>query len=363
VGSHEYAVILAGGGGTRLWPVSRKAKPKQFQLLIGDKSLLQMMYELLAQHFDRDRIFVQSVSEYLPYIEAQLPHIAPDRIIVEPEPRDTAPAFAFAAATLARHDPDAVLGIFYADNVVFGKSKEQFYQGLREGFDAISHFPDRVVMMGVRPLYPHTGLGYIEVGARVNIPGHRLALFDAKSFREKPDLQTARELAASPDHLWNTGYKILRAQHALRLLASSHPAYAEHIPALAAAVARGDTKAIAAAFTALPRQSFEYLITETATNLLASSLDVDWSDLGDWEIVHRILAQDQGEGLYTAGQIVKHGCKDTLLISHHRPVIAVGVQDLVVIETKDAVLVMSKERSQDLKMVLQELQLNEPELL
>ena len=359
---HHYAVILAGGGGTRLWPVSRKDKPKQFQVLVGEQSLLQMMYGLLSELFSREHVLIQSPVEYVPYIKEQIPGVADDQLIVEPEARDTAPAFAFAAATIAARDPEAVLGIFYSDNVVQEKSRATFFRALEEGFNAIECFPDHLVVVGVRPLYPHTGLGYVELGAREHIPGHTTPMFHAKAFVEKPELEDAKRLAASPNYLWNTGYKIVRAEHVLRLLAERDDAYAGEIPALTRAIAARDEQKTQAAFKALPRQTFEYLISEQEKKLLVMAADIDWSDLGDWEIIHRVLAEGQEAGLFSAGKVVKHHCEDTLLLSYHRPVVALGVQDLIVIETKDAVLVMSKKHSQDVKLALQELLKREPEL-
>ena len=359
ISAHDYAVIMAGGGGTRLWPISRKNKPKQFQLLVGERSLLQMMYETLSRCFAADHIFVQSPAQYLPFIKEQLPDIGERQIIVEPEARDTAPAFAFAAATLAARDPQAVLGIFYSDNVVQGASARTFYDALEAGFAAVEKLPDRLVMIGVRPLYPHTGLGYIEVGKQEQISGPGLPVFGVQSFVEKPDVAKAKQLVASGTHLWNTGYKILRAQHLLKLLADRNADFAAHLPALGAAIARGDEKEIAVRFAGLPSQSFEYLISEKAKDLLVISAGMDWSDLGDWEIIHRILSEADAEKLHTAGKVIQHECEDTLLISHDRPVVAIGVQDLIVIETKDVVLVMSKRRSQDIKAVLKELTEND----
>src|SRR5262249_43435616 len=169
-------------------------------------------------------------------------------------------------------------------------------------------------------------------------------------------------LAASADYLWNTGYKIVRAKHVLRLLAERDDAYASEIPVLVQAIATHDEPKTQAAFKALPRQTFEYLISEQEKKLLVMAADIDWSDLSDWEIIHRVLAEGKEAGLFSAGKVVKHNCEDTLLLSYHRPVVALGVQDLIVIETKDAVLVMSKKHSQDVKLALQELLKREPEL-
>jgi mannose-1-phosphate guanylyltransferase len=300
---------------------------------------------------------------YLPFIEEQIPSIARSQIIVEPEARDTAPAFAFAAATVAHRNPDAVLGIFYADNWVDTDSKQPFFAALEGGFEAIRQYPGHLAMIGVRPQYAHSGLGYIKLGPKVQVSGSRAEIFRVDSFVEKPPLDVVKRLAASPEFRWNTGYKIVHVQHLLRLLARSHEAYARGVPALVDAVARGSEGDVLSAFTSLPKQSFEYLISEKEKDILIVSADIGWSDIGDWEIVHRVLSEHQQGRLYTAGNVVNHDCENTLLISQHRPIVAVGVKDLVVIETKDAVLVLSKDRSQDVKLIMDRLQKNEPELV
>ncbi len=322
------------------------------------------MYELLLHLFHPRNIFIQTSAEYLSLVNEQIPEIDGECVIIEPEPRDTAPAFAFAAATVASRHPNANVGIFYSDNVVQEASIDRFRLAIETGFDAVQSHPDRAVMIGVRPLYPHTGLGYIELGDQVTVAQQFSApIFDAVSFVEKPPLELAKQLASSPRYLWNTGYKIIRAETILQLLASSDDRYSVGIPLLVSALAKNDQKMINTAFSGLPRLSFEYLVSEQAKSFLAIAADLEWSDLGDWEIIHRLLAEHQKGRLYTSGKVVKHDCQDTLLISHHRPVVAIGVQDLVVIETEEAVLVMSKNRSQELKIALQTLLSTDPKLL
>ena len=360
---HRYAVIMAGGSGTRLWPVSRRSRPKQFQPLIGAQSLLQMMYGMLSAMFDADRIFVQTPLEYCDLVKEQIPDIADAQMIVEPESRDTAPAFAYAAALLASRDPDATLAILYADNFVDPASASRFFEALSTGFAATDLYPSHLVILGVRPDFPHTGLGYIELGEPAPAPGRPGGVFATKGFIEKPDLQRAKAFGASGSFLWNTGYKIVKAGALLAMLSRSHPAYREGMARLVAGLAAGDREAAAAAFVELPRQSFEYLVAERATDMLTVAADIQWSDVGDWEIIHRYLSAPGDDGVHASGQAYQHDCENTLLISRSRQVVAIGVHDLVVIETKDAVLVMSKDRSQDMKAVLKEVFKISPDLV
>lgn len=361
---HRYAVIMAGGTGMRLWPLSRKSKPKQFQALLGDQSLLQRMYDLLIGFIKPNHILIQAPIEYIHLINEQIPSFPEVQLIIEPEARDTAPAFALAAAVLNRIDPDAILGIFYSDNVIADESRLTFYQTLANGYDAALTFPEHLIVVGVRPLYAHTGLGYIELGARATPGDLSCSLYYVKSFVEKPQLEEAKTLVASARYLWNTGYKISRSDLLLRLIGQSDPTYAVGITALTEAVGTGNADHTSKIFCNLPRQSFEYLVAEESQSLMVIASDVVWSDVGDWEIIYRVLVETIPDGPTTpfTGKVVQHECENTLLISQDRPIVAIGVRDLVVIETKDVVLVMSKGRSQEIKVVLERLLKTSPHL-
>ncbi|TAK59256.1 hypothetical protein EPO14_00335 [Patescibacteria group bacterium] len=357
--SHDYAVIMAGGSGTRLWPLSRKNKPKQFQRFVGEKTLFQLMYKQLLLSFAPEKIFVQIPAEYLSYIQEQEPDIAKKNIIIEPEARDTAPAFAFAAAVIYAKDKDATVGIFNSDHLI--DTPKIFHDSVALGFDAARQFPEDIVMIGVRPLSPHTGLGYIRFNDAKPIKGFRAPLYRVESFVEKPDTKHALKFIASGRYLWNTGYKITNAKNLLEMLKKSKKEYKENIHLLVGALA-DKSKSAGVYFKKLSKQSFEYLITEKTARLIVIPSSVDWSDIGDWEAVHSILTQKRKKGLHTAGKVVEHESKNTLLISTHRPIVAIGVDNLIVVETEDAVLIMSKNRSQDIKPTLQRLLENEPHL-
>ncbi|HYF13167.1 MAG TPA: sugar phosphate nucleotidyltransferase, partial [Candidatus Paceibacterota bacterium] len=189
LGPRDYAVIQAGGNGTRLWPISRKSKPKQFQLLLGNQSLLQRMHGLLLRSFEHDRIFIQVPPQFVPLVREQFPELPAEQVIIEPESRDTGPAFAYSAAVLYGRDPEARIGFFYSDHLI--QSEHVFKQTLTTGFKALSSYPDHLVMLGVRPLYAHTGLGYIERGEKKHVPGLKNGVYNAQAFIEKPDIGRA----------------------------------------------------------------------------------------------------------------------------------------------------------------------------
>ena len=357
LGAHDYAVIMAGGSGTRLWPMSRKEKPKQFQSLLGEQSLLQTMYALLRKSFEPDRIFIQIPRHFVPFVKEQIAGISSDRILIEPEARDTGPAFAFAATSLIARDRKAVVGFYYSDHLI--QSEKAFHKAVKEGFEVAEHFPDRLVLVGVRPLYPHIGLGYIRLGKKVAGSG----VFEVSSFIEKPDIRRARHFSSSRKYLWNTGYKIGRASRILDLMSHASNAYKKNIPTLVLATARRDDRLIQKTFRSLPKGSFEYLVTEKTQRLLAIPSDMIWSDIGDWEAIHAAMGKKGKNAVHTIGRVAEYGSKGSFLMSNHRPVVGIGLTNIIVVETKHGVLVMSKKRSADFKKALAKLRAQDPESL
>ncbi|MEK7509216.1 MAG: sugar phosphate nucleotidyltransferase [Patescibacteria group bacterium] len=348
---------MAGGTGTRLWPLSRREKPKQFQQLVGDTTLLQEMYRLLSNSFPPEHIFIQTTPSYLHFVKEQLPQVSSERILVEPEIRDTAPAFAYMAARIAALDEKANVGIFFSDHLI--ETPSRFTAAIEHAFKVVTAFPEYMVLVGVSPLFPHTGLGYIQLDPKRKVGANT---YRVKSFVEKPNATEARRLARSDTYLWNTGYKIMSVQRMLHLLSSTKE-YASAIQMLKKAIREDDDTALRAVYTKFKKKSFEYVFTERAKNLAVVRSNMRWSDVGDWETVHRILTKKKKSGLHTGGKVIQHDSKNTLLLSNHRSIVAVGVEGLIVVETENAVLVMSKYQSQDIKRTIEKLIKQEPDLL
>lgn len=359
--ANKYVVIMAGGGGTRLWPMSRSEKPKQFQNFFGDRSLFQTMYELLQKEFSIDHIFVQVPPKFVSFIMEQAHDLPINQILIEPSARDTGPAFAFAAESIRLRDPDALVGFYYSDHLI--QSEESFHTSLRQGFNAAEAYPDHLVLIGVHPQYAHTGLGYIGIGDAVSEVSDFGGISKVHRFIEKPDQGTAVELIQSEKYLWNTGYKVARADYISNLLKSTHDAYREYLPTLVEAMRNNDRARTKVIYENLPKNSFEYAVTEKSENLLVLASRMLWSDVGDWDSVHREYTKDAQTDVHTIGVVAEHGSKNTLLISNHRPIVGVGLENIIVVETHDGVLVMSKERSGEMKKALEKLQSLNTQLL
>src|SRR5215217_8235064 len=273
---------MAGGSGTRLWPLSRSGRPKQLLDIVSDAeggahSLLTEAFTRLEAVLPADRIWVCTAARYGEQVRAALPRLRPDRLVLEPVARDTANAVGLAAALVADVDPDAELAVVSADHVI--RPVERFAAALTTAYDAVAARPRALVTLGIRPTAPATGFGYVQRGAPTEVPG----VAEAASFREKPDLATAQGYLASGTYLWNSGMFVWRARTVLDALA-------DHLPATAEGLARVVTEppgasrdaVLEAVFPQLQKISVDYAVLEPAARepgrVLVADLDVAWLD-------------------------------------------------------------------------------------
>ncbi len=351
---HHYAVIMAGGSGTRVWPLSRRNRPKQFQTLFGGESMLQRIYGLLREVFPASHILVQTDQRFLSLAREQLPELAPENILCEPEARDTAPAFGFAAATLLQRDPEARLGVFCSDHLI--RDRVPFATAVRAAYAALEEHSDTMVMIGVRPHSPHTGMGYIRMGAGIGWY-EREPVFQAQRFIEKPDLETAQELVEAGGWLWNTGNKVCRAEYLLELTASLDPGMGETLRTIGALLddpAAAERRA--ELYRTLPKVSFELLVTERFRNLLVVPVEMGWSDVGDWgALLEALRAANEPEAAPDWHASVRcEGC--SVYNGSGRLIATLGLKDILIIDAGDALLVVDKNNTQDLKELIRVLE-------
>jgi mannose-1-phosphate guanylyltransferase / mannose-6-phosphate isomerase len=344
-------VILSGGSGTRLWPLSRRAYPKQFHALVDDHTLLQATalrvgelpgFETLPPLVVCNEAHRFMVAEQLRECDREAA-----AILLEPVGRNTAPALTLAALQATAGDNDPVLLVMPADHVIVDQAA--FDLALQIGAQQAD--AGRVATFGVVPDSPHTGYGYIRRGATVAD-----SAFALEAFVEKPDQATAERYLAEGDYLWNSGIFVLRASRWLELSR-------EYCPAILAAVeqayrnGRQDLDFLrvdAEAFSDSPSDSIDYAVMEPLSAHLGECvvvpLDAGWSDIGAWEALWRVYGQDE-QGNARHGDVFTHAANNNLLFAHSRMLAAVGVDDLVVVETPDAVLVTHKNCAQDVKKV------------
>jgi mannose-1-phosphate guanylyltransferase len=339
-----WAVVPAGGAGTRLWPLSRASSPKFLHDLTGGgRTLLQATVDRLAP-LAGDRVLVVTGAAHRDAVLAQLRPFDPDRVLAEPTPRDSMAAIGLAAALLERHHPDAVMGSFAADNTV--AAPDAFAAAVRTAVDVARE--DWLVTIGLEPTRPSTAFGYIRVGE--SLPGHPGA-HRAAAFVEKPDARLAEEYVAAGDHRWNAGIFVVRPRVLLDLLAAGHPEFARDLRAVAA-----DPERLGETWPRLPRIAVDHAVAEPAAEagrVAVVPASFGWDDVGDFAALARLLGAGR-DGLAVLGDPARVHAVDAsgLVVPGDRLVAVVGLDDVVVVDTGDALLVTSTKRAQDVKDVV-----------
>ncbi|GGL29496.1 mannose-1-phosphate guanylyltransferase [Phycicoccus endophyticus] len=339
-----WAVVPAGGAGTRLWPLSRAGHPKFLLDLTGSgRSLLQETLERLAP-LSAERALVVTGEAHADAVRDQLPGLAGDRVLAEPEPRDSMAAIGLAAAVVEREDPEAVIGSFAADHVI--PDAEAFQAAVREAVEVAR--AGRLVTLGVEPTHPATGFGYIRAGEPLEPFPTALR---AVEFVEKPDAERARAYLGSGRYRWNAGMFVVRASVLLDLLQRWHPELADGLRAIAA-----DRSRLAEIWPGLPRIAIDHAVAEPAAaagHVAVVPAAFRWEDVGDFRSLGRLLPDDGGvRVLGAAPDVVALDATGVVVPSGGRQVALLGVEDLVVVDTPDAVLVTTRERAQEVKAVV-----------
>ncbi len=344
-------VLLTGGSGTRLWPLSRKLHPKQFLRLTDDHSLLENTVLRLSGASGIGPFLAVGGEDHRFIVAEHLRRVGQGsaRIILEPQGRNTAPAAAVAALEVARaHGPDTLMMLCPADHVI--PDVAAFQTALKVAMEAAQ--PGVMVTFGIAASKPETGFGYIKVGAE-QAPG----VFTLDRFVEKPDLATAQSYVASGDYFWNGGMFVFRAQTLLDELAAHAPSILEACrQAHAQAAEDGQFLRLdAAAFGACPEDSIDYAVMEKTAHAAVVPLDCGWNDVGSWSFMNEIDPAD-ADGNVSHGDVLLHDTRSCTVRSEHRLVAVVGMDDTVVVETKDAVLVSRADRVQEVKAIVSRLQ-------
>jgi mannose-1-phosphate guanylyltransferase len=353
----RHAVIMAGGSGTRLWPLSRAERPKQLLDVIADDG--GTAHSLLAEAFTRleavlpaDRIWVCTAARYADQVRAALPRLRADRLVLEPVARDTANAVGLAAALVADVDPDAELAVVSADHVI--RPVERFADALRTAYDVLAVRPRALVTLGVTPTSPATGFGYVRKGAATEVAGAS----EAAAFREKPDRATAEGYLASGEYLWNSGMFVWRAQTVLDALADHLPGSAAGLAAIVAAPAGRERDAVLAeVFPTLQKISVDYAVLEPAAaepgRVVVVDLDVDWLDVGSWPALSQTLDQDAAGNAVRGLTVLLDSTGNVVLSDDPEHLVAlVGVRDSVVVHTADVTMVCPAADAERVKELL-----------
>jgi mannose-1-phosphate guanylyltransferase len=347
-------VILAGGGGTRLWPLSRRGTPKQHQKLLGRTTLLQQTFRRVrgAGFAPRD-IFLSASANAARLLRQELPRLPAANFLLEPERRDTAAALGYVAVLLAHRNPHTVFTTANSDASI---RDERMYAAVLHAAQAeVAAAPHRCVLVGIPPTYPETGYGYIEVGRSLGKRG-RFNLRTVRRFREKPDTATAKRYLASGKFLWNPAIFTWRADHLLTRFRRFLPRHYRALSRIARALGTGRESAVTrAAFKTMPKISIDYGILEKDRDLAVFPASLGWADVGHWRAVHAVLAKHASENI-VRGRHIGVATRGVFAVVPKGKVLATaGVEDLVIVDTPDALLVCSREAAQDVKLLVEQL--------
>jgi mannose-1-phosphate guanylyltransferase len=346
-----HAVVMAGGKGTRFWPLSRESRPKQVLPVVGEKTMIQQTVERLSKIAPPERTYVVTGASHADEIRAQLPALPARNVIVEPAGRNTAPCVALSASIIKRLDPDAVMAVFPSDHVI--AKPDELYRAVDAVIAGIGENKNALGVIGITPHYPETGYGYIKTSAR---PGGGAQ--KAEEFLEKPDIATAERCVKSGNYYWNAGMFFWRADVILDEIGKSQPETALAVGKLAEAFGTGRFDALMAeTYPSLNSISIDYAVMERAGSegrVIAAVADPGWSDVGSWRSLYDLVPPDS-EGNRARGKLIAVDSTGALVHNDKRLVAVVGLDDVIVIETDDAILVCHKDRAQDVRQVTEKL--------
>jgi mannose-1-phosphate guanylyltransferase len=343
--NHRYGLIMAGGRGTRFWPRSRKRNAKQVLRFFGERSLIQQTVDRVSSVIPPENIWVVTNDYLQQEIRKQLPEVPKRQIIAEPAQRNTAPCIGLAAHILTGLDPEAVMGVFPADHLILKEGR--FRNFVKAAFRAAEN--NSVVVLGIQPRWAETGYGYIEFPKRV-LPGETNPI-PVTSFREKPDPRTAKQFVERGHFFWNAGMFFWKASTVLELMRLHQPKTATLLAGLPGIDSKAFSKKLAEAYPLCENISVDYAIIEKASHVAGLALDdIGWNDVGSWEAVYDLAGKD-AQGNAARGEIFAENSRGNY-VDAQKPVALVGVENLVIVDTADALLVASRGSAQDVSKIV-----------
>ena len=344
-----HAVIMAGGSGTRFWPESRGARPKQLLQLVGERTMIQSTVDRLGRFVPPERVLVVTSAALVDQVREQLPQLSATSLVGEPCRRDTAPCVGLAALQVVRSDPEGIMAVMPSDHVI--ASDVAFQQAIQQAAALVEAAPQRIVTFGIRPTYAAESFGYIERGQSLETAGARV--FHVKQFREKPSADIAAEYLAAGTFYWNSGIFVWKAATILRALEERQPEMMGHLKKIDAAWGGPKQDAVFAhEFAAIHGISIDYAVMEHAREVLVIEAPFSWDDVGSWQSIARLQGADAEDntisgrhlGLETRGTIVRS--------SDGHLIVTLGVSDLIVVHTPEATLVANKHDEESIRRLV-----------
>lgn len=357
-----HAVIMAGGTGTRFWPASRTARPKQLLKLTGERSMIQLTTDRLGELVAPERTLIVTNQSLVEAIAEQLPQLPADRIVGEPCKRDTAPCIGLAALIVSRDDPDATMVVLPADHVI--EPVAAFQAAIRHAAQLVEQSPGRIVTFGIKPTYPAEIYGYIEAGDPLDDAGPSTEqlgdapTFRVQQFREKPDAETAQRFLEQGNFFWNSGIFVWKAATILNALQQHQPEMYDHLQKIGDALGTADFKqTLEQEFHAIKGVSIDYAVMEHATDVAVIQAPFAWDDVGNWRALSRLKGTDDAGHTILAQRYIGLDSRDNIVRSEgDHLIVTLGVHDCIVVHTPDATLVASKEHEESIRKIVQELE-------
>lgn len=352
---HQFAVIMAGGGGTRMWPISRKENPKQLLPLLGQESLFQSTVARLKNLFPPERILVVTVEEQAREMKTQVPEIPEENYLIEPAPRGTASAVGLAAIILQKRDPNAAMAVLPSDHFI--RNVDLFHYLLKAAFEVADR--GYLVTLGITPTMPSTAYGYIQQGAAVK-GEFKYPVYSVLSFKEKPDDVVAQDLLRKGDHSWNSGMFIWRTDAILNEIERQMPSLHDALNQISVSWGTANQRSTLREYwRGLKNETVDYGIMEKAEKVaVLPAGGLGWSDVGSWASLFEVLLPDMNGNIATNAALhLSHETHNTLVYGggSDRLVVTIGVDDMVIIDTNDVLLVCKTDQSQRVKEVVEHL--------
>ena len=349
--NNYYAVIMAGGGGTRLWPLSRQARPKQMLRLGGDRTLFQMAIDRLDGVFPPERILIVTVAEQAVQLQAQCPQIPKDNFLLEPLPRGTASVVGLAAVVIQQRDPDATMAVLTADHFIenvpyFRKLILAAYNLAQDGY---------LVTLGIKPTFASTGYGYVQrgepLGAYADFQAYRVV-----KFKEKPDEETAKLFLQKGDHDWNSGMFVWRIDRIMQEFQEWMPELTADLTKIAKSWSIDErSSVIQSVWPAIKPQTIDYGIMERAARVaVLPAMELGWNDVGSWDSLFDVLKTDDNGNINLGAKYLGLDTKSTLVCADQsdRLIVTIGVRDLIIVDTGDAILICPRDEAQKVRQLV-----------
>ncbi|MFH1861680.1 MAG: mannose-1-phosphate guanylyltransferase [bacterium] len=344
-----HAIIMAGGVGTRFWPRSRKKKPKQLLNILGKKTLIQETVTRISPLVAQENILIVTTKSLAPEIRRLLPQLQDENFVIEPVGRNTAPCIGLAALKVTEKDPDGIMVVLPADHLI--SDVERFLECLRHAIETVK-YNDAIVTLGIHPTHPETGYGYIQYDVHSQ---HPTGAYNVKTFAEKPYLDTAKLFLASGDFLWNSGIFIWSVQRILREIEQSMPDLHSALNEIRCLKGSNKEATLESIYHNLRPNSIDYGVMERATNVAVVKGDFYWTDVGSWAEVYKISPKDEN-GNVNLNNHIFFNSRDCYVVSEDRFVVMLGVKNLIVVNTPDALLICHRDSAQDVKLVVEHME-------